>query len=75
MMKVNVHEAKTKLSSLLLVVEKKGERVRICRAGKPVAELCAIKHRKHPLKLNPKLKVRIHTDPTLPLDPEDWPEA
>jgi prevent-host-death family protein len=35
---VNVHEAKTHLSALLLAVEK-GERVRICRNGKLVAWL------------------------------------
>lgn len=35
---VNVHEAKTKLSALLALVEK-GEEVVICRANKPVARL------------------------------------
>ena len=38
MLKVNIHEAKTNLSGLLLAVEKKGELVRICRDGVPIAE-------------------------------------
>jgi prevent-host-death family protein len=35
---VNMHEAKTRLSALLALVEK-GEEVVICRANKPVARL------------------------------------
>jgi prevent-host-death family protein len=38
---VNVHEAKTQLSKLLLAVEA-GEEVVIARAGRPVARLVAI---------------------------------
>lgn len=41
---VNVHEAKTHLSRLLEQVEK-GETIVIARAGKPVAELTAVKHK------------------------------
>lgn len=41
---VNVHEAKTHLSKLLEQVER-GETVVIARAGKPVAELTALKPR------------------------------
>ena len=37
-MQVNVHEAKTKLSKLLELVEQ-GENIVIARNGKPVAEL------------------------------------
>lgn len=39
---VNVHEAKTHLSKLLERVEQ-GETIVIARAGKPVAELTAVK--------------------------------
>ena len=39
MQKLNVHEAKTKLSAVLMEVEQKGESFLICRNGKPVAEL------------------------------------
>lgn len=74
MIKVNIHEAKTKLSGLLLAVEKKGELVRICRDGKPVAELRAVKKSKNPFKVNPRLRVRFKADPMLPLDEEDWSE-
>jgi prevent-host-death family protein len=38
MMQVNMHEAKTRLSKLVELVER-GERVVIARNGKPVAEL------------------------------------
>lgn len=42
---VNIHEAKTHLSRLLEQVER-GETVIIARAGKPIAELTAIKRPK-----------------------------
>lgn len=41
---VNIHEAKTHLSKLLERVEQ-GETIVIARAGKPVAELTAVKPR------------------------------
>ena len=41
---VNIHEAKTHLSRLLEQVEK-GETIVIARAGKPVAELTAVKRK------------------------------
>jgi prevent-host-death family protein len=47
---VNVHAAKTHLSSLLEEVEK-GEEVVIARAGKPVAKLIAITEQKPRRKL------------------------
>lgn len=39
---VNIHEAKTHLSSLLLEVEQKGEHILICRYNVPVAELAPV---------------------------------
>jgi len=39
MLVVNIHEAKTNLSSLLTKIEKTGEEVLICRYGKPIADL------------------------------------
>ncbi|MCW2749100.1 MAG: prevent-host-death protein [Aeromicrobium sp.] len=39
---VNIHEAKTHLSRLLVRVES-GERIIIAKAGKPIAELAPIK--------------------------------
>ncbi|MFP4393269.1 MAG: type II toxin-antitoxin system Phd/YefM family antitoxin [Desulfohalobiaceae bacterium] len=42
---VNTHEAKTKLSALLPEIEKEGQQIRICRHGKPIADLLPCKHR------------------------------
>ena len=75
MIKVNTHEAKTRLSALLLAVEERGEWVRICRNGKPVADLRPIVLVKDPLVQHPELSgVKFHEDPILPLTEEDWPE-
>jgi prevent-host-death family protein len=43
-MQVNVHEAKTRLSQLLELVEE-GETVVIARHGQPVAELVPARHK------------------------------
>lgn len=71
---VNTHKAKTNLSALLKKVEERGERVRICRNGKPIAELSPVRIVKDPLKPDPRLKVVFLDDPMKPLDPEDLPE-
>lgn len=61
-------------SELLAAVETQGETVLICRNGKPVAELRAIRATVNPLRVHPRLsKVVFHEDPTAPLAPEDWP--
>ena len=73
MILVNTHEAKTRLSELLAAVER-GERVRICRAGKPVADLMPV--RSKPARLpprDPRFKVTLFEDAAAPLRPEDWP--
>lgn len=75
MISVNIYEAKTNLSSLIGRVEEGGERVLICRNGKPVAELRPVEKTVDPLDTDPELAVVFHRDPALPLDPEDWPEA
>ena len=76
MIKVNTHEAKTRLSALIARVEKTAEPVIICRSGRPVAELRRISPSKDPLRLHPILsKVIFHQSPAQPLDGEDWPEA
>lgn len=43
MNQVNIHEAKTHLSALLAQVEHLGEKVTICRYGRPVAELAPVR--------------------------------
>ena len=68
---LNVHEAKTNLSSLLSEIEK-GNSFLICRNGVPVADLVPHK-KKNRTKPHPKLgKIRIRYDPTEVLAPEEW---
>ena len=75
MITINTHEAKSKLSALLLAVEERGERVRICRNGKPVAELIPIPRALDPLQQDARLAgIQFNEDPTLPLIEDDWPE-
>ena len=74
MISVNTHEAKTRLSELLMKVEQKHEVIVICRNGMPVAELLPWKKTHNPLRQSPKLsKVIFHEDPSLPLKEGDWP--
>ena len=73
MKSVNVHEAKSTLSSLLAEVERRGTRVVICRNGKPVADLIPHQHvdRRQPdAKLG---KIKIKYDPVEELAEGDWP--
>lgn len=73
MISVNIHEAKTNLSKILRTMEEKGETVRICRNGKPIAEVRPlIKKIPDRLTPDPRLRVILHEDPMLPLDKEDW---
>jgi len=55
MVRVNTHEAKSQLSSLLSRVEEQGEIFLICRNGKPVAELRPLPPAADPLRVNPQL--------------------
>ncbi|MCE5277584.1 MAG: type II toxin-antitoxin system Phd/YefM family antitoxin [Planctomycetaceae bacterium] len=69
---INVHRAKTQLSSLLADVEKKHEKFLICRNGKPVAELSPHVRRSR-LKTDPVLRrVKVKCDLTEPMT--DWEE-
>jgi len=72
---VNIHEAKTKLSALLAEVEAKGEKILVCRHGKPIADL--VLHRKsNRLELHSVMrKIRIDYDLTEPLAKDEWPES
>ncbi len=73
MKKLNVHEAKTRLSAVLAEVETKGESFLICRNGKPIADL--IPHSKASrLTRHPSLgRIRMRYDPTEPLTASEWP--
>ncbi len=75
MMTVNTHEAKTQLSALLALVEQKGEKILICRHGRPVAELSRAKARKrrNRLAVDPSLRVQLRYDPVEPLSEEEFP--
>ncbi|MEI6421352.1 MAG: type II toxin-antitoxin system Phd/YefM family antitoxin [Lentisphaerota bacterium] len=73
MRSVNVHEAKTNLSSLLAEIEK-GKSFLICRNGKVVADLVPHKKRKR-TKVHPLLsKIKINYDPTEVLTEDEWGE-
>jgi prevent-host-death family protein len=68
MIQINTQDAKTKLSYLLAEVETKGERIKICRNGKPIAVLIPFVEVGDPLKQNSKLKkVVFYDDPSKPL--------
>jgi antitoxin (DNA-binding transcriptional repressor) of toxin-antitoxin stability system len=71
---VNVHEAKTQFSGLLADIEKRGERIVVCRNGIPVADL--IPHQGSvSMEGDKKLgKIAIHYDPVEPVSASDWPE-
>lgn len=74
MISLNTHEAKARLSELLQRIETHGERVIICRNGKPIAELKAWVKPKNPMKHNPELGgIVFHEDSVKPLDESDWP--
>ena len=73
--KLNVHEAKTHLSSVLADVEHKGETFLICRNGKPIADLIphAAVNRLTPHDV--LRRIRLHYDPTEPLTVDEWPAS
>ena len=74
MQTLNVHEAKTKLSAVLLEVEQKGETFIICRNGKPVAKIVPHRPPKR-LVYHPVLsKIKIQYDPTEELAKEEGGE-
>lgn len=70
---VNVHEAKTGFSGLLAQIEERGERIVICRNGKPVADL--IPHQR-PVSMAPDKKlgaIKLLYDPVEPASDDEWP--
>ena len=74
MQKLNVHEAKTRLSAVLADVETKGETFIICRNGRPVAELIPLR-RQSRLQYHPILsKIKIDYDPIEDLSDDEWGE-
>ncbi len=73
MKSLNVHEAKTHLSALLVEIEEKGESFIICRAGKPIAELRPVRRPHGRLSVHPiACQIHFSEDPASPLQPEEW---
>lgn len=73
--KINIHDAKTNLSAVLMQIEKTGKTVVICRNGKPVAELSPYKPRKDGLRLkvHPVMgKIQIGYDPIEEMSDDEW---
>ena len=74
MRKLNIHEAKTRLSAVLTEVEQKGETFVICRNGQPVAELIPFR-RNSRLEYHPTLsRINIGFDPVEDLSDNEWGE-
>jgi antitoxin (DNA-binding transcriptional repressor) of toxin-antitoxin stability system len=74
MEKLNVHEAKTRLSAVLMEIEKTGKTFLICRNGKPVAEMIPYK-RPSRLAYHPTLsRIEIGYDPVEELSEDEWGE-
>ncbi len=68
---VNIHEAKTNLSSLLSRVEAGGEHIIICRAGKPIAEIIPYQKKRRSEIASSLRPLKVEGDLTLPSS-EDW---
>ena len=74
MSNVSIHEAKTHLSALVAQVERLGEKVTICRYGRPVAQLIPVERGRRTV-VDPELsRVRINDDLTEPTESE-WENA
>lgn len=72
----SVYEAKAHLSSLLAEVAGTGASFVICRHGVPVADLVPHRSAIDPFEVRESLAgAEYLSDPTAPLDEEDWPEA
>ena len=71
---VNIHEAKTNLSSVLKEIETHGETFLICRNGKPVADLVPHNRKNRTAPHSVMSKIQINYDPTETLSENEWPE-
>ena len=78
MIKVNMHEAKTRLSELVKAVEECNETVVLCRDGHEVAEIRRRgKRRRAARDLTPDPRFRVQFgpgyEPAEPLPDTEWP--
>ena len=61
--RVNMHEAKTRLSQLVAAIEDGGAPITICRAGRPVARLVPIEQKRSPRVPGAlRGRIRMHDD-------------
>jgi antitoxin (DNA-binding transcriptional repressor) of toxin-antitoxin stability system len=78
MVRVNMHEAKSRLSELVRSVEEHNETVVLCRDGVEVAEIRRLSERRRLRNLSPHPRLRVEMapgyDPTEPLSPDEWPD-
>jgi prevent-host-death family protein len=72
---LNIHEAKTQLSSVLAEVERTGQAVVICRNGVPVADIVPHQRRLRSKPHPTFSRIVLHYDPTEVLSPEDWTDS
>ncbi len=72
MLPINIHQAKTNLSSILSKVESGNETYVICRNGKAIADLIPHKKRSRVNKDPFLSQVKIHCDLTEPMTDEEW---
>ena len=76
MVTINLYQAKTQFSRLVAAVEKQGERIVVCRNGRPVADL--VPHTTiayNNLDPDPLLVgARFLGNPSSPVEVGDWPE-
>jgi antitoxin (DNA-binding transcriptional repressor) of toxin-antitoxin stability system len=79
MVRVNMHEAKSRLSELVRAVEERNETVVLCRDGIEVAEIRRRPARRRLRDLTPDPRLRVELapgyDPAEPLSPEEWPDV
>lgn len=80
MITANMHDAKTRLSELVKVVEEKGETVILCRNGKEIAKITRLstEDRQPVRRLVPDPMLRVNYapgyNPAEPASQEEWPE-
>jgi antitoxin (DNA-binding transcriptional repressor) of toxin-antitoxin stability system len=77
MVRVNMHEAKTRLSELVRAVEERNETVVLCRDGVEVAEIRRrpARGKARDLSPDPRFAVQLAPgyDPAEPLGDDEWP--
>ncbi len=72
---VNIHQAKSTLSHLVMQVERQHAVITLCRNGHPVAQIVPMDRPKNPLVMHAQLQgVRVKYDPIEPFSKDEWSE-